>query len=65
MEQLFVVGSKVQLKAGGPVMSVHYVNIKRDENSEIVFSGSYDCQWFAGKKLDKGTFRQENLVEVK
>jgi uncharacterized protein YodC (DUF2158 family) len=51
----FDVGDRVQLNSGGPVMSVKWVS----ENGR-----NYDCQWFAGKKLDKGNFVAEQLVRV-
>jgi uncharacterized protein YodC (DUF2158 family) len=52
-------GDTVKLKSGGPDMSVKEVISTRDG-----FSGSYRCQWFAGKKLDMGVFPQESLVAV-
>ena len=30
-------------------------------NTSGVFSGSYRCQWFAGKKLDSGVFPENSL----
>lgn len=50
----FAVGDTVSLNAGGPVMSVKVL--------PTVYDGSYTCQWFAGKKLDIGTFKEEQLV---
>ena len=29
------------------------------------FSGLYQCQWFAGKKLDSGEFQEAGLILVK
>jgi len=54
-------GDIVKLKSGGPDMTVKEVitNSLTDE-----FTGSYRCQWFAGKKLDMGVFPQESLVAV-
>jgi len=52
----FKVGDMVQLNAGGPVMSVHRVGTP--PNGETY----YDCQWFAGKKLDVGRFTPEQLI---
>lgn len=54
-------GDILKLKSGGPDMTVKEViiNSMRDE-----FSGSYRCQWFAGKKLDMGVFPQESLLPV-
>ncbi|WP_407222178.1 DUF2158 domain-containing protein [Enterobacter roggenkampii] len=66
MEPKFSVGSKVKLNVGGPDMSVSHINKNYDsETKKLVFNGTVDCQWFAGKKLETGTFRQETLVEVK
>lgn len=59
-EAIFSVGDLVKLKSGGPVMTVHKVNTGMQD----LFSGSYICQWFAGKKLDQGTFKQESLETV-
>jgi uncharacterized protein YodC (DUF2158 family) len=44
-------GDLVQLKSGGPVMTVQ----------ERLSSPSYRCQWFAGKKLESGVFPTEAL----
>lgn len=52
----FKAGDTVQLNAGGPVMSINRVNTT---TSGIV---TYDCQWFAGKKLDVGRFAPEQLI---
>lgn len=52
----FKVGDIVKLKSGGPDMTV-------EEWS--AYYGSYECQWFAGKKLDTGRFKFESLELVK
>lgn len=58
---IYKVGEIVKLKSGGPDMTVKNINKHfRDDT----FSGTYDCQWFAGKKLDTGTFPQDSLVKV-
>jgi uncharacterized protein YodC (DUF2158 family) len=57
----FKVGDIVKLKCGGPEMTVNTVGSIRSH----IEAGSYRCQWFAGKKLDHGTFPFESLVEVK
>lgn len=49
----FEIGSKVQLNAGGPVMSVYSVGRNIISLNETEFTGSYECQWFAGKKLER------------
>jgi len=60
MNNTFDIGGIVKLKSGGPEMTVKKVNTNMREE----FSGSYTCQWFAGKKLDSGVFPQESLVAV-
>ncbi|WP_373033475.1 YodC family protein [Sulfurovum sp.] len=57
----FNVGDIVKLKSGGPEMTIRSVN-KHYETKE--FSGTYECQWFAGKKLDQGHFPEESLMPV-
>ncbi|MES2415748.1 MAG: DUF2158 domain-containing protein [Pseudomonadota bacterium] len=52
----FKIGDTVSLNSGGPVMSVKLVP---EANS-----GSYTCQWFAGKKLDQGLFKEGQLVSA-
>lgn len=55
------IGDVVKLNAGGPEMSVFTINLKGDDT----FAGSYKCQWFAGKKLDSGIFREDSLILVR
>lgn len=50
----FNVGDTVCHKAGGPTMAVHSTPTSKP--------GFYLCQWFAGKKLDRGSFREEELI---
>jgi uncharacterized protein YodC (DUF2158 family) len=57
---VFKVGQLVKLKSGGPDMTVQEVN----EPSQYRPAHTYGCQWFAGKKLDKGTFPGESLNPV-
>ncbi len=54
------VGQIVKLNAGGPDMTIR--SVLKNMNEE--FTGHYDCQWFAGKKLDSGRFPEESLIEV-
>jgi uncharacterized protein YodC (DUF2158 family) len=49
----FSVGDIVQLKSGGPEMTIQTV----PDNAY----GSYKCQWFAGKKLESGHFPLDSL----
>jgi len=51
----FKVGATVALNTGGsPVMSV---KVAPTEQGRL-----YYCQWFAGKKLDQGEFKEEQLI---
>lgn len=51
----FNVGATVTLNTGGgPVMSV--------KSAPSVHRETYLCQWFAGKKLDQGEFKEEQLI---
>jgi uncharacterized protein YodC (DUF2158 family) len=53
----FEIGTIVKLKSGGPDMA-----IKGSGNT----SGTHViCQWFAGKKLEQGSFPLESLELVK
>jgi len=47
------IGDQVQLKSGGPCMTIK--ELLKDY-------GSYRCQWFAGKKLDGGVFPEDSLM---
>lgn len=51
MCEKFKVGDSVCLKSGGPEMTV----------SREMSGGEILCQWFAGKKLEKGVFPPESL----
>ena len=53
----YKIGDKVKLNSGGPVMSVQSLSTNRNDE----FTGTYKCQWFAGKKLDNGLFPEESL----
>jgi uncharacterized protein YodC (DUF2158 family) len=57
MADQFKTGDIVQLKSGGPRMTVD----KRDEHREHEI---YHCKWFAGAKLENGFFRAEALEHV-
>lgn len=57
----FSVGDIVKLKSGGPDMTVNDVRRNYDTKQE---TGMFGCQWFAGKKLDSGTFPFESLMLV-
>ncbi len=52
----FETGELVCLKSGGPVMTVQgYASSVGDD---------YMCQWFAGKKLERGKFPPSSLKKV-
>jgi len=52
----FSVGDIVKLKSGGPEMTVQ---VLPDPPAKY-----YRCQWFAGKKLESGTFPADSLELV-
>ncbi|HDR9805838.1 TPA: YodC family protein [Burkholderia cenocepacia] len=52
----FKVGDIVQLKSGGPEMTV--------KSAPSPASPRYWCQWFAGKKLESGDFPEESLKPI-
>ena len=49
----FKTGDIVQLKSGGPNMTVSSFDSEEEE---------YDCCWFNGKKKESSTFKAEVLV---
>lgn len=51
------VGDKVRLKSGGPVMTVHELDVHQPH----LYRGNMRCQWFAGKKLEEGYFPSGSL----
>jgi uncharacterized protein YodC (DUF2158 family) len=51
----FKVGDIVQLKSGGPKMTV---------KDPTAINGNVHCQWFAGSKLHFGHFSKGSLVKV-
>jgi uncharacterized protein YodC (DUF2158 family) len=54
LNQEFKTGDTVQLKSGGPVMTVE----------KIISFDEIRCQWFAGKKLESGDFPLDSLIKV-
>ncbi|MFV9068720.1 DUF2158 domain-containing protein [Serratia fonticola] len=55
----FKVGDQVVLKSGGPVMTIEEAKVTYSSKQ---FTGEYSCQWFAGKKLSRGSFPEEALA---
>ncbi|KYC14220.1 YodC family protein [Pseudomonas sp. ABFPK] len=53
-ETLFNIGDLVKIKSGGPVMAVKAVWGERQD--------TFECQWFAGKKLEVGRFPAASLL---
>lgn len=56
------IGTIVKLKSGGPDMAVQSIVTDMRTNKP---NGHVVCQWFAGKKLEKGTFPVASLDLVK
>lgn len=54
----FKVGQVVQLRSGGPEMTVSDISDVMGNKEKV------RCQWFGGRKLEGGTFPEESLVEV-
>lgn len=57
MKVQYKVGDLVQLKSGGPTMTVTDVNELGGRVQEIW----YDCAWFAGRKKETGRFPEGAL----
>jgi len=57
MSNRFAIGDIVQLKSGGPKMTVQKMDVYYGEDS-------IQCQWFSGTKLQGGRFHPEILVKV-
>lgn len=61
MSTEFNVGTIVKLKSGGPDMTIRSIGKNYSTNKP---DGYVDCQWFAGKKLEHGTFPKDSLEVV-
>ncbi len=71
----YAIGDVVQLKSGGPSMTVQRI-IGSDNSNFMIkaadefmktqgFSeGDVVCQWFSGNKLESGTFKVDSLMIV-
>jgi uncharacterized protein YodC (DUF2158 family) len=58
MSEEFKAGDVVQLKSGGPVMTVKQLH------KATPYVGQYQCQWFGGKKLESGFFFPYSLKQA-
>jgi len=65
----YKIGDIVKLRSGGPEMTVESVPTESVPTFNQYRGEHYSCQWFVGKKLENGTFKedalelaQENLV---
>ena len=56
VQSKFAIGDIVKLNSGGPEMTVQ--SLPGSSNS------NYRCQWFAGKKLESGSFPPDSLELV-
>lgn len=61
MKDSFTAGDIVQLKSGGPKMTVEGVALNHMDKE---ISDVYACSWFAGLKLQKGRFSRDSLKRV-
>ncbi|MCC8628870.1 YodC family protein [Xanthomonas vesicatoria] len=59
MSNKYSVGEIVKLRSGGPDMTVQEVPVAGSQHKN-----HYRCQWFAGKKLESGSFQEESLELV-
>jgi uncharacterized protein YodC (DUF2158 family) len=71
----FNIGDIVQLKSGGPQMTVQRIIGMSDANFMIraadeflktqgFTEGDVVCQWFNDNRLESGTFKQESLKSI-
>ncbi|HCQ8179606.1 YodC family protein [Morganella morganii] len=56
MSKKFKAGDIVRLKSGGPDMTIKAFTLTQGE--------AYICQWFAGKKLEQGFFKEDSIELV-
>ena len=70
----YKIGDIVQLKSGGPQMTIQRI-IGADNSNFLIktadellktqgfIDGDVVCQWFNGNSLEKGTFKADSLVQ--
>jgi len=62
MEEKFKIGDIVQLKSGGPKMTVHELGRSmRVQNVGGNYNGKVKCGWFNGSETNWETFHQDAL----
>jgi uncharacterized protein YodC (DUF2158 family) len=54
----FKIGDTVQLKSGGPAMTVKQPDDGPHSDGECL------CQWFGGRKLEQGYFHRDTLRKI-
>jgi len=52
----FKSGDIIQLKSGGPKMTV--------QKTPATATAELECQWFAGGKLEHGYFHRETIIKI-
>lgn len=71
----YKVGDVVQLKSGGPQMTIQRILGYNDSNFMIkaadefmktqgFTNGDLVCQWFNGNKLESGNFKAESIIPI-
>lgn len=58
----FQVGDVVQLKSGGPAMTVSFVGEKKFAHGQVV--PIVACTWFEREKVNSETFKPEMLKNI-
>lgn len=63
MEPKFKIGDVVQLKSGGPCMTIEVI-LKEISQRKEIFSGRYGCVWFQGDERRTDNFLEDILTPV-